>query len=232
MYPARRATAWDAVFASNVRSIYLMCRAFLPPMYERGDGDVVNLASVTGKQCRAFVFSSGAWVYGDTGPAPVDESFPTTKPHRSSARRARFEQTLLSWTKEGRLPVVIARPGMVYGEASLWKKLYLDAMRQKKRAMMPGDGENRVSFVAKDYRVLLMFGDNLGDFTDKYKGTHDERMKFFTDNAAHWGHDWFMLPDPEYGSWESNPFNNNYKLSPDERRKMKIEALEPWKPKG
>lgn len=41
---------WDAVFASNVRSIYLMCRAFLPPMYERGDGDVVNLASVTGKR--------------------------------------------------------------------------------------------------------------------------------------------------------------------------------------
>jgi acid phosphatase len=92
--------------------------------------------------------------------------------------------------------------------------------------------ENRVSFIAKDYRVLMMFGDNLGDFTDKYKGTYDERMKFFTENAAHWGHDWFMLPDPEYGSWESNPFNNNYKLSPDERRKMKIEALEPWKPKG
>lgn len=41
---------WDAVFSSNVRSIYLMCRAFLPPMYERGDGDVVNLASVTGKR--------------------------------------------------------------------------------------------------------------------------------------------------------------------------------------
>lgn len=92
--------------------------------------------------------------------------------------------------------------------------------------------ENRVAFVAKDYRVVMMFGDNLGDFTDKYKGTYDERVKFFTDNAAHWGHDWFMLPDPEYGSWESNPFNNNYKLSPDERRKMKIEALEPWKPKS
>lgn len=41
---------WDEVFAANVRSIYLMCRAFLPRMYERGDGDVVNLASVTGKR--------------------------------------------------------------------------------------------------------------------------------------------------------------------------------------
>lgn len=41
---------WDDVFAANVRSIYLMCRAFLPAMYRHGDGDVVNLASVTGKR--------------------------------------------------------------------------------------------------------------------------------------------------------------------------------------
>jgi NAD(P)-dependent dehydrogenase (short-subunit alcohol dehydrogenase family) len=41
---------WDEVFAVNVRSVYLMCRAFLPAMYRRGDGDVVNLASVSGKR--------------------------------------------------------------------------------------------------------------------------------------------------------------------------------------
>jgi NAD(P)-dependent dehydrogenase (short-subunit alcohol dehydrogenase family) len=41
---------WDDVFGANVRSIYLMCRAFLPAMYERGSGDVINIASVTGKR--------------------------------------------------------------------------------------------------------------------------------------------------------------------------------------
>jgi NAD(P)-dependent dehydrogenase (short-subunit alcohol dehydrogenase family) len=41
---------WDAVFAANVRGTYLMCRAFLPPMLARGDGDVINLASVSGKR--------------------------------------------------------------------------------------------------------------------------------------------------------------------------------------
>jgi NAD(P)-dependent dehydrogenase (short-subunit alcohol dehydrogenase family) len=41
---------WDEVFGANVRSIYLMCRAFLPPMYRRGSGDVINIASVTGKR--------------------------------------------------------------------------------------------------------------------------------------------------------------------------------------
>lgn len=92
--------------------------------------------------------------------------------------------------------------------------------------------ENRVAFVAKDYRVMMLFGDNLGDFTDNYKGSAEEREQFARDSMAHWGHDWIMLPDPEYGSWESTPFGNNYKLSADERRKMKIEALQPWKPKS
>jgi NAD(P)-dependent dehydrogenase (short-subunit alcohol dehydrogenase family) len=41
---------WDEVFGANVRSIYLICRAFLPAMYERGSGDVINIASVTGKR--------------------------------------------------------------------------------------------------------------------------------------------------------------------------------------
>jgi NAD(P)-dependent dehydrogenase (short-subunit alcohol dehydrogenase family) len=41
---------WDEVFAVNVRGTFLMCRAFLPPMLARGSGDIVNLASVSGKR--------------------------------------------------------------------------------------------------------------------------------------------------------------------------------------
>jgi NAD(P)-dependent dehydrogenase (short-subunit alcohol dehydrogenase family) len=41
---------WDEVFAVNVRGMFLMCRAFLPPMVARGQGDVINLASVSGKR--------------------------------------------------------------------------------------------------------------------------------------------------------------------------------------
>lgn len=41
---------WDEVFATNVRSVYLTCRAFLPAMTARGSGDVINLASVSGKR--------------------------------------------------------------------------------------------------------------------------------------------------------------------------------------
>lgn len=41
---------WDEVFDINVRGTFLMCRAFLPAMIERGDGDIINLASVSGKR--------------------------------------------------------------------------------------------------------------------------------------------------------------------------------------
>ena len=41
---------WDAVFDVNVRGTFLMCRAFLPGMTARGAGDVINVASVSGKR--------------------------------------------------------------------------------------------------------------------------------------------------------------------------------------
>jgi NAD(P)-dependent dehydrogenase (short-subunit alcohol dehydrogenase family) len=41
---------WDDVFAVNVRGVFLMCRTFLPPMIGRGAGDVINIASVSGKR--------------------------------------------------------------------------------------------------------------------------------------------------------------------------------------
>lgn len=41
---------WDEVFGVNVRGVFLMCRALLPAMVARGGGDVINLASVSGKR--------------------------------------------------------------------------------------------------------------------------------------------------------------------------------------
>jgi len=86
----------------------------------------------------------------------------------------------------------------------------------------------RFAAVAKDYRVLLLFGDNIGDFSDKYNGSVAERSKTLDELKAHFGHDWMMLANPAYGSWESAPYGHNFKLSADEKRAKKIGVLTPW----
>jgi len=86
----------------------------------------------------------------------------------------------------------------------------------------------RIAHVAKDYRVLLMFGDNISDFGDNYNGGMAERGQSFEALKAHFGHDWMMLANPVYGAWESAAYGHNFKLSADEKRAKKIGALTPW----
>ncbi|WP_245783047.1 MULTISPECIES: SDR family NAD(P)-dependent oxidoreductase [Amycolatopsis] len=72
---------WDEVFAVNVRGMYLVCRAFLPAMVERGAGDVINIASVSGKRpllrrtpycaSKMAVIGLTATLAGEVGPSGV-----------------------------------------------------------------------------------------------------------------------------------------------------------------
>jgi 5'-nucleotidase (lipoprotein e(P4) family) len=86
----------------------------------------------------------------------------------------------------------------------------------------------RLDFVAKDYRVLLLLGDNYGDFTDDAGGSEAERAASLERNMAHIGHDWIFFPNPQYGSFESAAFGGDWSKSPDERRQLKMDALPAW----
>ena len=87
---------------------------------------------------------------------------------------------------------------------------------------------SRRAVIAKDYRILLLLGDNFGDFVDAYKGTEEERKQVFEANAPHWGHDWIVLPNPSYGSWEAVPYKFDYGATPDAMRDAKRKALTSW----
>jgi acid phosphatase len=62
-------------------------------------------------------------------------------------------------------------------------------------------GARRV-FVASMYRILLMIGDDLGDFVVDSSGTPEERAARAAPQQDWWGRRWIMLPNPMYGSWE------------------------------
>jgi len=80
----------------------------------------------------------------------------------------------------------------------------------------------------KGYRILLEFGDNFGDFDDRYRASEADRMKFFEENKARWGREWLVIANPTYGSFDSAPFGHDYKKSPADQRKAKLDVLEGW----
>ncbi len=88
----------------------------------------------------------------------------------------------------------------------------------------------RRAAIAENYRILLLIGDNLGDFTDDYKGSPEARQAVYEAHKERWGRDWLMLPNPAYGSWESSAFGGDYSLPPEGQRARKRAALESWAP--
>ena len=83
----------------------------------------------------------------------------------------------------------------------------------------------RRQLVAQHHRVLMQFGDQIGDFVDVLANTADGRRKAVADYLPWIGTRWFVLPNPTYGSWEPALFGNDWSTSPEQRRQKKIEAL-------
>jgi len=86
----------------------------------------------------------------------------------------------------------------------------------------------RRAFIAKDYRILLGFGDNFGDFDDRYASSEADRLRFFEENRERWGREWLVIANPTYGSFDAAPFAFNYKAPADEQRKAKWAVLDAW----
>lgn len=85
----------------------------------------------------------------------------------------------------------------------------------------------RRAWVSDRYRVLLLIGDNLGDFTEPADTTLRARQSVADRYERFWGTRWIALPNPQYGSWEAALFDYDYGQSPWERLRRKHERLDP-----
>jgi 5'-nucleotidase (lipoprotein e(P4) family) len=83
----------------------------------------------------------------------------------------------------------------------------------------------RRQLVSQHYRVLMQFGDQLGDFVTVLSNTEAGRSQAIAPYMDWIGKRWFVLPNPTYGSWEPALFNNEWSTPRDQRRQQKIEAL-------
>ncbi|MGH8082442.1 MAG: 5'-nucleotidase, lipoprotein e(P4) family, partial [Lysobacter sp.] len=78
----------------------------------------------------------------------------------------------------------------------------------------------------KQYRVLMQFGDQIGDFVQVVANTPEGRDALLSQYHDWFGERWWMLPNPSYGSWEAMTFNNDYSQSREKRREAKRAALD------
>jgi acid phosphatase len=85
-------------------------------------------------------------------------------------------------------------------------------------------GPRRVE-ILRSHRILLMVGDNLGDFSDEYKGSLGERQQLLRAYRPWWGERWFMLPNPMYGSWEQALINYDYSQDAATQNRLRRDAL-------
>ena len=84
----------------------------------------------------------------------------------------------------------------------------------------------RRELVSRNYRVLMQFGDQLGDFVNVASNTPGDRRQIVAPYLDWVGERWFVLPNPTYGSWEPALFGNDWSLPPAEQRRAKRDALD------
>ena len=96
---------------------------------------------------------------------------------------------------------------------------------KNERAGWGSDKSSRRAFIAKDYRVVLLLGDDYNDFAYLGKVSPRERLEKAKAHRQYWGKRWILLPNGLYGSWESALYNYDNKLSAGEKFKLKYKYL-------
>ncbi len=110
---------------------------------ERQTIETLLAAARRGLQPKTLVYTSGSWVYGDTGGRMVDE---TTAPVQFviGAHRPDIERLVLG-SKYARGLVI--RPAMVYGERGGMTAAWFAEASRDKTLNIPGSGRNHMSMV-------------------------------------------------------------------------------------
>lgn len=79
--------------------------------------------------------------------------------------------------------------------------------------------------VADNHRVLMLFGDDLNDFVPARGISIKERKNLVEEHNNKWGVKWFVLPNPNYGSWERALYSGDEE-SEEERQERRLQLLE------
>lgn len=104
-----------------------------------------------------------------------------------------------------------------------------DVLLMKNENGWTSDKVSRRELIAQDYRILLLIGDQLGDFIslDEATAGMDSRKEIAAKYEEMWGKKWFIITNPIYGRWEASIYNNEYPDTESELMQMRLKALKP-----
>ncbi len=76
-------------------------------------------------------------------------------------------------------------------------------LMQNEQPDWSSDKKTRREAIAEKYRILMIVGDDLGDFLPDVKKniTPRQREELLFQYGDDWGMKWYALPNPTYGSW-------------------------------
>ena len=79
--------------------------------------------------------------------------------------------------------------------------------------------------IAATYRVIMLLGDDLNDFLFVNKSNLQQRSELAEQYQHYWGVRWFMLPNPDYGSWEMAVTSGSKNSTAAEKTRQKMKTL-------
>jgi acid phosphatase len=85
----------------------------------------------------------------------------------------------------------------------------------------------RRAAIARLFRILLLIGDDLGDFLPGVRTTTEERRRLAAPYIARFGERWILLPNPMYGTWESALYAPATPANHTEQLRRKLDHLRP-----
>jgi nucleoside-diphosphate-sugar epimerase len=93
----------------------------------------------------SLIYTSGVWLYGDTGPRTVDESTALQEGHVVPWRLSHEKLVLAAATAKRR--TLVLRPGCVYGGRGGLTGMWFESAAKKKASAVAGPGRNRWAMI-------------------------------------------------------------------------------------
>ncbi len=153
--------------------------------------------------------------------------------HAASARAIPGAVAFLDYAKSKGIEIFyITNRKEIYRQATLQNlnKLGIPPKTESHLLLRTDDSskESRRKKVLADHEIVMLFGDNLADFTQLYDGKHTpaKRAEITESLQNEFGKQFIVFPNAMYGDWLNALIDFNFELSQQEQTELKKSKLQ------